>query len=213
MDGPWRGRADFLMRSPGTSNLGAWSYEALDAKLARAEKPTYVLQLCFYSDGIASVQGQRPEHMHVLLGIGEQRTLRYDDFAAYYRRVRARFEEAIGSTAPTEAYPVEHCGLCSFRGVCRSAWIAEDHLVQVAGVRREQVVRLRDAGVADDDGARPGRAANGRAEDGAPIPSRPCAIRRRSRSKGGRPDDWIGMRSRATRAADSSFCRGRRAET
>ena len=69
-----------------------------------------MLQLCFYSDGIAGVQGRRPEHMHVLLGIGEQRTLRYDDFAAYYRRVRARFEEAIGSTAATEAYPVEHCG-------------------------------------------------------------------------------------------------------
>jgi uncharacterized protein len=72
VNGPWRGRADFLMRSPGASNLGSWSYEALDAKLAREEKPTYVLQLCFYSDGIASVQGRRPEHMHVLLGIGEQ---------------------------------------------------------------------------------------------------------------------------------------------
>jgi uncharacterized protein len=147
VNGPWRGRADFLMRSPGASSLGSWSYEAIDAKLARAEKPTYVLQLCFYSDGIASVQGRRPEHMHVLLGIGERRTLRYDDFAAYYRRVRARFEEAVDSPTPTEAYPVEHCGLCSFRAVCRSRWIAQDHLVQVAGVRREQVVRLRDAGL------------------------------------------------------------------
>lgn len=147
VNGPWRGRADFLMKSPGTTKLVAWSYEALDAKLARAEKPTYVLQLCFYSDGIASVQGRRPEHMHVLLGIGDQRALRYDDFAAYYRRVRARFEEAIDSPAQTEAYPVEHCGLCGFRGVCTSRWIAEDHLVQVAGVRREQVVRLRDVGL------------------------------------------------------------------
>ena len=43
--------------SSSRSKLGAWSYEALDAKLARAEKPTYVLQLCFYSDGIAGVQG------------------------------------------------------------------------------------------------------------------------------------------------------------
>ena len=53
------------MRMPGTSKLGAWTYEALDAKLARAEKPTYLLQLCFYSDGIAGIQGVRPEHMHV----------------------------------------------------------------------------------------------------------------------------------------------------
>jgi uncharacterized protein len=83
--GSWRGRSDFLLKTPRDTTLGTWGYEALDTKLARAEKPTYVLQLCFYSDGIAAIQGKPPEHMHVLLGIGEQRALRYDDFAAYYR--------------------------------------------------------------------------------------------------------------------------------
>src|SRR6266545_2793468 len=147
VNGPWRGRADFLMRSPGTTKLGAWSYEALDAKLARAEKPTYVLQLCFYSDGIASVQGERPETMHVLLGIGEKRSLRYDDFAAYYRRVRSRFESTVAAPAPTEGYPVEHCSLCNFRGVCEQRWKEEDHLVLVAGMRRAQIGRLREGGL------------------------------------------------------------------
>ncbi len=96
VDGRWRGRADFLLKVERPTKLGAWGYEPLDAKLARAEKPTYVLQLCFYSDGIAAIQGSPPEHMHVLLGVGRAaRSLRYDDFAAYYRRVRARFEAAI----------------------------------------------------------------------------------------------------------------------
>jgi uncharacterized protein len=85
--------------------------------------------------------------MHVLLGIGEQRALRYDDFAAYYRRVRAGFEATIAAMAATEPYPVEHCTLCEFRGVCAARWEAEDHLVQVANVRRDQVARLRDAGL------------------------------------------------------------------
>jgi len=145
VDGRWRGRADFLLKKPGLSNLGDWHYEALDAKLARAEKPTYVLQLCFYSDGIASVQGARPEHMHVFLGVGETRTLRYDDFSAYYRRVRRRFESALASPDGTEPYPVEHCALCEFRGVCHDQWRAEDSLVLVAGVRRTQVAGLREA--------------------------------------------------------------------
>ncbi len=147
VDGRWRGRADFLLRVERSTRLGPWGYEPLDAKLARAEKPTYVLQLCFYSDGIAAIQGLAPERMHVLLGIGEQRTLRYDDFAAYYRRVRAGFEAVIAAPAATEPYPVEHCGLCVFRGVCAARWEAEDHLVQVANMRRDQVVRLRDAGL------------------------------------------------------------------
>ncbi|MBI1963424.1 MAG: TM0106 family RecB-like putative nuclease, partial [Candidatus Rokubacteria bacterium] len=147
VDGRWRGRADFLLRIERATRLGPWGYEPLDAKLARAEKPTYVLQLCFYSDGVAAIQGLPPEHMHVLLGIGEQRALRYDDFAAYYRRVRAGFEAAIAGSAATEPYPVEHCALCEFRGVCAARWEAEDHLVQVANVRRDQVSRLRAAGL------------------------------------------------------------------
>jgi len=146
VDGPWRGRADFLLKVEGDSKLGSWRYEPLDAKLARAEKPTYVLQLCFYSDGIAAIQGERPEHIHVLLGVGEQRAFRYDDFGAYYRRVRTRFQEAVDSAGDaTEAHPVEACGLCEFHGVCRDAWRAEDSLVLVAGARRADIAALRAA--------------------------------------------------------------------
>src|SRR5215470_12903208 len=147
VDGRWRGRADFLLKVERDTKLGRWGYEPLDAKLARAEKPTYVLQLCFYSDGIAAIQGPPPEHMHVLLGIGEQRALRYDDFSAYYRRVRAHFEAAIAAPAATEPYPVDHCSLCEFRGVCAERWKAEDHLALVANIRRDQVTRLREAGL------------------------------------------------------------------
>src|SRR5256886_7041436 len=147
VDGRWRGRADFLLKIDRATRLGAWGYEPLDAKLARAEKPTYVLQLCFYSVGVAAIQGVPPERMHVLLGIGEQRALRYDDFAAYYRRVRAGFEAAIAAPQVTEPYPVDHCSLCDFRAVCAARWEAEDHLVQVASRRRGQVTRLRDGGL------------------------------------------------------------------
>src|SRR5262245_25424948 len=73
--GDWRGRADCLERVDAPTALGPWGYEALDAKLARAEKPTYVLQLCFYTEAIAAIQQAEPGAMHVLLGIGERRTL------------------------------------------------------------------------------------------------------------------------------------------
>jgi len=145
--GDWRGRADFLERIEQPTALGGWGYEALDAKLARAEKPTYVLQLCFYTEAIATIQKVTPASMHVLLGIGERRTLRHADFDAYYRRVRAGFLAAVGQGAPTEPYRVEHCGLCEFREVCDERWRREDHLLLVAGIRREQVVRLRATGI------------------------------------------------------------------
>src|SRR5262245_40851162 len=146
--GDWRGRADFLERIDGKRTaLGNWGYEALDAKLARAEKPTYVLQLCFYTEAIAAIQEASPEAMHVLLGIGERRTLRPDDFTAYYRRVRNGFLAALGQGVMTEPYRVDHCGLCEFRAVCDERWVREDHLLLVAGIRREHVTRLRSAGL------------------------------------------------------------------
>ena len=146
--GDWRGRADFLERVDGRrTGLGDWGYEALDAKLARAEKPTYVLQLCFYTEAIAAIQGVSPDAMHVLLGIGERRTLRPDDFTAYYRRVRNGFLAALGQGVTTEPYRVDHCGLCEFRAVCDERWVREDHLLLVAGIRREHVTRLRSAGL------------------------------------------------------------------
>src|SRR5881396_977002 len=145
--GDWRGRADFLERVDQPTALGSWGYEALDAKLARAEKPTYVLQLCFYTEAIASIQHVTPVAMHVLLGIGERRMLRHADFAAYYRRVRAGFLAALGRAAATEPYPVEHCALCEFRQVCDERWQQEDHLLLVAGIRRGQVNHLRSAGL------------------------------------------------------------------
>src|SRR6267142_7044167 len=95
VQGDWRGRADFLERVEHPTALGKWGYEALDAKLARAEKPTYVLQLCFYTEAIAAIQEAPVDAMHVLLGIGERRTLRPADFNAYYRRVRTGFLAAI----------------------------------------------------------------------------------------------------------------------
>src|SRR2546429_1559950 len=163
VDGRWRGRADFLLKIERVTRLGAWGYEALDAKLARAEKPTYVLQLSFYSDGIAAIQGVAPEQMHVLLGIGEQRALRYDDFAAYYRRVRARFDAAIAAPPATEPYRVDHCSPCQFRGVCAARWDAEDHLVRVAGVRRGHGAGRRGAGLSTQGSlaAAPSRPAGG----------------------------------------------------
>ncbi|HEY3190759.1 MAG TPA: TM0106 family RecB-like putative nuclease, partial [Solirubrobacteraceae bacterium] len=78
----------------------------------------------------------------------ERRTLRLADFAAYYRRVRRGFEAALGRREATEPYPVEHCALCEFREVCDTRWTREDHLVLVAGMRRDQVKRLRAGGIA-----------------------------------------------------------------
>jgi uncharacterized protein len=147
VEGHWRGISDFLVRVTRPSDLGAWSYEAWDTKLARRSKPYFVLQLCFYTEQIARIQGEIPEEMVIVLGTGEREHLRYRDFDAYYRAVRTTFLSAVRANTLTYPYPVGHCSLCDYQRECTHRWHEDDHLSLIAGIRRDQVERLNEAGV------------------------------------------------------------------
>ncbi len=115
VDGRWRGFADFVERQ------ADGRYEVVDTKLARHSKPTYVLQLCFYSEQVGRIQGSMPERMHVVLGTKERESLRVDDFMAYYRRVRERFVAAVDAGIDVYPLPVSYCGRCDFLRSVRGA--------------------------------------------------------------------------------------------
>lgn len=148
LDAPWHGFADFLRRVETPSALGAWSYEAVDTKLARSAKPSHVLQLGLYSDMLARVQGTRPHAMHVVLGDGREETFRAAEFRHTLDAAKARYLAFVADEAATSvAEPRAACTLCSWRDVCASEWAAADHLSLVAGLGAPQWRKLRAAGI------------------------------------------------------------------
>ncbi len=144
----------------GPSNLGDWSYEVVDTKLARRTKGGTILQLCLYSDLVRDVQGKLPEYMYVVSpGTGfTPEAFRVDDYLAYYRLVRRRLEQAVapdldaaaqdhppgGSTYPE---PVEHCEICRWWQQCDRRRREDDHLSLVAGISRLQRREFESRGV------------------------------------------------------------------
>ncbi len=86
-DDTWAGRADFLRKVNSPSDLGSWSYEVIDTKLARDTKAGTLLQLCVYSYLLGKRQGVRPESMYVVTpGTNfEPVEYRINDYAAYFR--------------------------------------------------------------------------------------------------------------------------------
>jgi hypothetical protein len=65
-DGRWRGHADFLFKRPDRpSDLGSWSYDIADTKLARSVKGGAILQMCVYADLLQRLQGVPPETLAV----------------------------------------------------------------------------------------------------------------------------------------------------
>ncbi|MGH6886539.1 MAG: TM0106 family RecB-like putative nuclease, partial [Geminicoccales bacterium] len=150
--GRWHGRADFLKRMDGRSDLGAWSYEVLDAKLARETRAGTILQLCLYSHMVAEIQGTLPERMHVIMP-GDDLPLesfRVHDFLAYHRLVQRRLEVATADVTDeprTYPDPVPQCDICRWWPVCDGRRRDDDHLCLVAGISKLQIDELRSWGL------------------------------------------------------------------
>jgi predicted RecB family nuclease len=162
VQGRWVGRADVLRRVERPSRLGAWSYEVYDTKLALETRGGSVLQLCLYSDLLAGIQGVTPELMHIVPPRPEfpPESYRVADYAAYYRRVRRRAEEAVdssaelarpadGPAAKPETYPepVAHCDICVWWKTCDGRRRADDHLSLVASISKLQTRELESRNI------------------------------------------------------------------
>ncbi|MEO8468683.1 MAG: TM0106 family RecB-like putative nuclease [Chloroflexota bacterium] len=154
-DGHWRGHADFLVRRDDRpSNLGSWSYDVADTKLARRVKAAAILQMCVYADLLERLQGVPPELVSVVTGDGIAHPHRLEDYAAYYRAAKFRFEERLAADearpVPAQATypePVDHCRVCPWWSVCVDQRRADDHLSIVAGATRTTRRKLVEAGV------------------------------------------------------------------
>ncbi len=137
----WRGRPDVLLRVERDSNLGGWSYEVVDCKLARETKAETIIQLCLYSELVAQIQGAEPELVHVIRPDVkyELESWRVSSFGAYYRLVKRSLAQAVGKTADdTKPELVSHCEICRWWKRCEAQWRGEDSLVFVAGASRLQ---------------------------------------------------------------------------
>ena len=147
-NGRWFGRADVLRRVERPSKLGGWSYEVYDCKLARETKAATILQLSMYSELVEVVQGLLPASMYVDPPSEDFQSEQYRllDYAAYYRYVKARLEEAVAeneSAPPTYPEPVSHCDVCRWWRDCDTVRRRDDHMSLVAGISRLQRKQLK----------------------------------------------------------------------
>ena len=148
-DETWSGRADFLLRVNRASDLGAWSYEVVDTKLARETRAGTILQLCVYSHLLGKLQGLTPERMHVVApGEGfKRRPYRCVDYGAYFRLLESGIGSFIQSVPDTYPDPVAYCDYCAWWEGCEKRRRGDDHLCYVAGISAVQIQALRQAGI------------------------------------------------------------------
>ena len=143
----WCGRIDVLRRVEAQSDLGGWSYEVVDTKLARETKAGTILQLCLYSWLLEQAQGLSPEHMYVVSPWSdfEPNKYRFTDYAAYFRKIKRGLREALAAEETKETYPdpKPHCDICRWRNACDQRRRDDDHLCLVARISKIQIGELK----------------------------------------------------------------------
>jgi uncharacterized protein len=141
------GHPDFLRKVNSPSNMGPFSYEVMDTKLARNPKTYFIIQLCFYSELLATLQAVQPRMMSVVLGDKTELNFRFDQFSQYYQTLKERFLDRMIHDADTYPETTDHCGMCRWRGLCEEKWLQDDHLNQVANITKIQIKKLRSSGI------------------------------------------------------------------
>ncbi len=138
------GYADFLFKKiEGASKLGNWHYEPWDTKLALKAKPYFIIQLCCYIEMLESIQGIRPKHLHVVLGNGDKKSFRTEDYFYFYEQLKSSFLQQQKNFNPNQ--PPELIGLENYgRWASHAEKILkeQDHLCIIANVSKTQLKNL-----------------------------------------------------------------------
>jgi predicted RecB family nuclease len=145
---PLLGRADFLVKVPGSSLLGDFHYEVWDTKLASTVTPCFIIQLCCYVEMLAAIQGRRPEHIVVVLGNGEQKRFRTSDYFYYYQLLKQRFLQVHYQFSKDNCPdPSESASWGRWSKQAEQLLKESDHLAQIATITKTQIKKLHKAGI------------------------------------------------------------------
>jgi predicted RecB family nuclease len=164
------GRPDFLVRAdydltfvdgkltahtnPERDSSG---YIAWDAKLAGSAKPHYLLQVALYVDALAAI-GLKSQGAHhgLILGSRTLATFEEGEIVPAMRQARSYILDAIENIEGTDyslASLLLHCDssdsckVCEYPGLCEHNRREIDHLVQVAGINKSQIEKLKKSGI------------------------------------------------------------------
>ena len=147
-DNEFFGRADFLYKVDGRSDFGDYAYEIWDAKLANKARPKFLIQLCCYSEMLASLQGSMTETCVLIYGNKEQERFKITDYFVFYQAIRKSFLEFKKAKKINQLPdPDLYTNWGRFSEHAKKVLEAKDHLYQIAGIKYSQIHKLKEAGI------------------------------------------------------------------
>ncbi|HEY9736176.1 MAG TPA: TM0106 family RecB-like putative nuclease [Trichocoleus sp.] len=136
---------DLLIKQPGWSRWGDWTYAAIDIKLGKKPKLDYQVLAAFHAYVLSRVQGMWPESSWLALREGKL-------YAVDLERQILKLQEILNdclfdlrqSTPPEVFIAHSRCDLCHWFGHCYSRAREEQHLSLLPGVTPARYVFLQE---------------------------------------------------------------------
>lgn len=132
-------------------------YIAWDAKLAGSPKPHYLLQVALYVDALSALGLKAPGARHgLILGSRSLATFEEGEIVPAMRQARSYILDAIENLDSSDfaleslslhCDSADSCKVCEYPGLCDHNRRELDHLVQVAGINKSQIEKLRKSGI------------------------------------------------------------------
>lgn len=140
------GLPDLLRRLPGTSAIGDHHYEVLDVKTSGRPRGDQILQVVFYSQLLAELQGRMPEHGALILKDGREERFALADYAAAADEVVEELRRVRADPGASRPFLQAGCAGCYHDRRCLEELTAAGDLSLVAGMSHGARAILEAAG-------------------------------------------------------------------
>ncbi|XZN91470.1 MAG: TM0106 family RecB-like putative nuclease [Microcoleus sp.] len=143
-------RPHLLIKQPGTSKFGDWSYATADIWLSKRPKLDYQIIAAFHAQVLASVQGTMPEKAWLMLRTKGLWAVNL------HQRMPQMFEmldeciKMLESKAKPEVFiSRQKCTLCTWYSTCHEEATSIKHLSLLPGVTAKRYATLKVLGLTD----------------------------------------------------------------
>lgn len=142
------GLPDLLRKLDGASDLGEHHYEVLDVKTSGKSRGDQILQVVFYTQLLAELQGRMPEHGALILKDGREERFLIADYAAACNQVVAELRQLRAAPESSRPFLQMGCGGCYHDERCLPEMKARGDLSLVQGMSHGARAILEQMGCA-----------------------------------------------------------------
>ncbi|MEG4841017.1 TM0106 family RecB-like putative nuclease [Microcoleus sp. B9-D4] len=144
------GRPHLLIKQPGQSKFGDWSYITADIWLSKRPKLEYQIIAAFHAQVLASVQETKPETAWLMLRKKGLYSVNLDQRTPQMFEILDDCIRMIENRDKPEVFiSRQKCNLCGWYTICHAEAESIKHLSLLPGVTASRYARLKTLGITD----------------------------------------------------------------